>query len=70
MVSHKYSYYDNLEETKLTLRLCNCLKRMGFVTVGDVVDFYNREGVEGFMKIRNLGRKSLFEILSEFELSS
>ncbi len=52
--------YDNVDELGLSIRTYNCLKHAGIYTVEDLC---NRT-VEDMMKIRNLGRRSLEEILT------
>ena len=47
---------DNLE---LSVRSFNCLKRAGINTVGDLIS----KSEEDMMKVRNLGRKSLDEVV-------
>ncbi len=48
---------DNLE---LSVRSFNCLKRAGINTVGDLIS----KSEEEMMKVRNLGRKSLDEVVN------
>lgn len=48
-----------LGELELSVRSYNCLLRAGFKTVGDLVGVQ----LEEFMRVRNLGRRSLEEIL-------
>ena len=57
-----------IEEMELSVRSYNCLKRAGISTVGELCDKTQDE----MMKVRNLGRKSLDEVvekLSEMGLS-
>jgi DNA-directed RNA polymerase subunit alpha len=49
----------NIDELELSVRAYNCLKRAGINTVEELV---NRTP-EDMMKVRNLGRKSLEEVL-------
>ena len=51
----------NIDELELSVRSYNCLKRAGINTVGDLI---NRTP-EDMMKVRNLGRKSLEEVLQK-----
>ncbi len=60
-----------IEELDLSVRSFNCLKRAGINTVQDLI--YKTE--EDMMKVRNLGRKSLEEVIAKlnsfgFSLSS
>ena len=48
-----------IEELDLSVRSFNCLKRAGINTVGDLVS----KSEEDMMKVRNLGRKSLEEVI-------
>ena len=52
-----------IEELDLSVRSFNCLKRAGINTVEDLI---NRTE-EDMMKVRNLGRKSLEEVISKLE---
>ena len=60
-----------IEELDLSVRSFNCLKRAGINTIEDLI--YKTE--EDMMKVRNLGRKSLEEVIAKlnsfgFSLSS
>jgi DNA-directed RNA polymerase subunit alpha len=48
-----------IEELDLSVRSFNCLKRAGINTVGDIIN----KSEEDMMKVRNLGRKSLEEVV-------
>ena len=50
-----------IEELDLSVRSFNCLKRAGINTVEDLIG--NTE--EDMMKVRNLGRKSLEEVMNK-----
>ncbi len=50
-----------IEEIELTVRAYNCLKRAGIHTISDLVDKSEAE----VMRIRNLGKKSLKEVLDK-----
>ena len=52
-----------IEELDLSVRSFNCLKRAGINTVGDLVN----KSEEDMMKVRNLGRKSLEEVIEKLE---
>jgi len=53
-----------IEELDLSVRSFNCLKRAGINTVQDLVSRTEEE----MMKVRNLGRKSLEEVMNKLEL--
>ena len=50
-----------IEELDLSVRSFNCLKRAGFNTVEDLIN----KTEEDMMKVRNLGRKSLDEVVAK-----
>ena len=50
-----------IEELDLSVRSFNCLKRASINTVGDLID----KTEEDMMKVRNLGRKSLEEVVNK-----
>ena len=52
-----------IEELDLSVRSFNCLKRAGINTVEDLT---NRTE-EDMMRVRNLGRKSLEEVIAKLE---
>ncbi len=53
----------NIEDLDLSVRSYNCLKRAAVNTVGDLADKTEEE----MMKVRNLGRKSLEEVIQKLE---
>ena len=53
----------NIEEMDLSVRSYNCLKRAGINTVEDLVS----KSEDEMMKVRNLGKKSLEEVLQKLE---
>ncbi|MBO6155532.1 MAG: DNA-directed RNA polymerase subunit alpha [Lachnospiraceae bacterium] len=53
----------SIEELELTVRSFNCLKRANINTVGELCD----KTIDDMMKVRNLGKKSLDEILAKLE---
>ena len=53
----------NIDELELSVRSYNCLKRAGINTVAELI---NRTPDE-MMKVRNLGRKSLEEVLAKLK---
>lgn len=52
-----------IEELDLSVRSFNCLKRAGINTVEDLIN----KSEEDMMKVRNLGRKSLEEVISKLQ---
>lgn len=52
-----------IEELDLSVRSYNCLKRAGINSVEELVD----KSEEDMMKVRNLGRKSLEEVIKKLE---
>lgn len=52
-----------IEELDLTVRSYNCLKRAGLLTVADIVDRTEHD----MMKVRNLGKKSLEEVIAKIQ---
>ena len=52
-----------IEEMGLSIRSYNCLKRAGIYTLGDL----SSRTPEDMMKVRNLGRKSLEEVLQKMK---
>ena len=50
-----------IEELDLSVRSFNCLKRAGINTVEDLIG----KSEEDMMKVRNLGRKSLDEVVAK-----
>ena len=52
-----------IEELDLSVRSFNCLKRAGINNVGDLIS----KSAEEMMKVRNLGRKSLEEVMSKLD---
>ena len=54
-------YETKIEELDLSVRSYNCLKRAGINTVGDLT----QKNEEEMMRVRNLGRKSLKEVIQK-----
>lgn len=52
-----------IEELDLSVRSYNCLKRAGINTVQDLTT----RSESDMMKVRNLGRKSLEEVIAKLE---
>ncbi len=53
----------SIDELELSVRSYNCLKRAGINTVGELTN----KTSEDMMKVRNLGRKSLEEVLAKLK---
>ena len=53
----------SIDELELSVRSYNCLKRAGINTVEDLCE----KTMDDLMKVRNMGRKSLDEILNKLE---
>ena len=53
----------SFEELDLSVRAFNCLKRAGVNSVGDLIN----KSPDEMMKVRNLGKKSLEEVISKLE---
>ena len=52
-----------IDDMDLSVRSFNCLKRAGINTVEDLIS----KSEEDMMKVRNLGRKSLEEVLAKLK---
>ena len=52
-----------IEELDLSVRAFNCLMRAGVNSVGDLIN----KSPEEMMKVRNLGKKSLEEVMGKLE---
>jgi DNA-directed RNA polymerase subunit alpha len=52
-----------IDELDLSVRSFNCLKRAGISTVEDLTN----KSEEDMMKVRNLGRKSLEEVIAKLK---
>lgn len=55
--------YMSIEELDLSVRPLNCLKRAGIFTVEDLV----KRSEDDMLKVRNLGRKSLDEVIKKLD---
>ena len=53
----------SIDEMELSVRSFNCLKRAGINTVGELIN----KTPDDMMKVRNLGRKSLEEVLAKLK---
>lgn len=53
----------SIEDLDLSVRSYNCLKRAGINTVNDIIQVSN----EDFTHVRNMGRKSLVEVLTKLK---
>ncbi len=61
--NHKRVLEMNIDDMDLSVRSFNCLKRAGIQTVEDLT----RKSEEDMLKVRNLGRKSLDEVIAKLE---
>lgn len=61
--NHKKVLEMNIDDMDLSVRSYNCLKRAGIQTVADLTD----RTEEDMLKVRNLGRKSLDEVIAKLE---
>ncbi len=61
--THKKVLEMNIDDMDLSVRSYNCLKRAGIQTVEDLT----RRTEEDMLKVRNLGRKSLDEVIAKLE---
>ena len=52
-----------IEELDFSVRSFNCLKRAGINTVEDLIS----KSEDDMMKVRNLGRKSLEEVINKLQ---
>ena len=62
-VQHDKVLEMTIEELDLSVRSFNCLKRAGINTVEDLIN----TSEDDMMKVRNLGRKSLEEVINKLE---
>ena len=63
VLTEHLNLFVNLCELDLSVRSFNCLKRAGINTVGDLVN----KSEDDMMKVRNLGRKSLEEVMAKLD---
>lgn len=61
------SLETSLEELDLSVRSYNCLKRANIYTLEDLIKAIYNGGIEACLKIRNLNRKSLEEVLYKLQ---
>ncbi len=61
--NHKRVLEMNIDDMDLSVRSFNCLKRAGIQTVEDLT----RKSEDDMLKVRNLGRKSLDEVIAKLE---
>ena len=61
--SEAYKLAQTIDELDLSVRSYNCLKRAGIRTIEELLE----RNKEDLMKLRNLGRKSLREIIKKME---
>lgn len=60
-LSGEYERAYQIEELELSVRSYNCLMRAGLNTIGKVIE-YDQNPKTSWLKVRNLGRKSIEEI--------
>ena len=63
LVEHLNLFIDLTEELDLSVRSYNCLKRAGINTVEELAN----KSEDDMMKVRNLGKKSLEEVIQKLE---
>ena len=63
----KYGVSDAWMASDFSIRTQNCLLRSDLRTLHDIVDKVRDDGLESLLKIRNLGQKSLVEIVNALE---
>lgn len=56
----------SINECGLSTRTVNALKRAGFNTLGEIIEKMNEDPIN-LLEIRNLGKKSLLELVEEIE---
>lgn len=61
--NHKKVLEMNIDDMDLSVRSYNCLKRAGIQTVEDLT----KRSEDDMLKVRNLGRKSLDEVIAKLE---
>ena len=61
--NHKKVLEMSIDDMDLSVRSYNCLKRAGIQTVADLTE----RTEEDMLKVRNLGRKSLDEVIAKLE---
>lgn len=61
--NHKKVLEMNIDDMDLSVRSYNCLKRAGIQTVEDLT----KKSEDDMLKVRNLGRKSLDEVIAKLE---
>lgn len=54
----------DIRSTPLSTRTFICLKSADIKTVGELIDFKNKFGVDAFSKFRNLGKASYDEVIA------
>lgn len=67
MIQKKVEMAVGIEDMDLSVRSYNCLKRVGINTVLDLINMVEGDDYLDLIKARNLGRKSLTEILGKLD---
>lgn len=60
--THERNLRMTIEELDLSVRAYNCMRRACINSVDDLLTLAKEKGIDGFMTIRNLGRKSMEEV--------
>lgn len=67
MIQKEVELSVDIAEMDLSVRSYNCLKRIGINTIHDLIDVVEGDDYLVLMKARNLGRKSLREIIEKLD---
>lgn len=67
MIQKEVELSIDIAEMDLSVRSYNCLKRIGINTIHDLIDVVEGDDYLDLMKARNLGRKSLREIIEKLD---
>lgn len=67
MIQKQVEMTVGIEDMDLSVRSYNCLKRVGINTVLDLINMVEGDDYLDLIKTRNLGRKSLTEILGKLD---
>lgn len=71
-VTEEISPETEVDETGLSVRTCNCLRRAGIRTIGELQDYIKEHELDSLDYIRNLGRiskKEIVELLKKNNIS-
>lgn len=67
MIQKEVELSVDIAEMDLSVRSYNCLKRIGINTIHDLIDVVEGDDYLDLIKARNLGRKSLREIIEKLD---